>query len=326
VIKISVQMCTYNRRHLLERALKALFNQNFPKNEFEIVLVDDGSTDGTGEYIKTVLPTAPCRITYIHQENSGLAHGRNQGIRHARGHIILFIDDDIVASPNLLAEHVATHEKYPDHVVRGWVNHTDNLDDIEGPRFNMQDISTAFFWTSNVSASRKHLLQAGLFDEDFREYGWEDLELGIRLKRLGLGMKYNKRAVVYHYKSRWTAADAYRLCRQAQSKGRTAVIFVDKHPTWRVRLATGLHWPRLLMHRIFSLGGLIDKFYDWVLQRQGDKVLTGFALMIANQKVIFTYFQTIIHCLRVRARTGALPPPSRNGTTPSVPVGTTQVR
>ncbi len=100
-------MCTYNRKHLLGRALEALFNQNFPRDEYEIVLVDDGSTDGTGEFVRTLKP--PCKLEYIYQPNSGLAHGRNQGIRHANGHIILFIDDDIVASSNLLAEHVKTH-------------------------------------------------------------------------------------------------------------------------------------------------------------------------------------------------------------------------
>lgn len=294
--KISVQMCTYNRKQLLERALQALFNQDFPKDEFEIVLVDDGSPDGTGDYVKSLNP--PVKLKYLYQENSGLAKGRNNGIRNASGHIILFIDDDIVASPNLLKEHVDTHERHPDHVVRGWVNHVDNLDDISHPQFTMQDISTAFFWTSNVSASRKHLVQAGMFDEDFREYGWEDLELGLRLRRLGLDMKYNKRAVVYHIKPRWAVADAHRLCKQAQAKARTAVIFVEKHPTWRVRMATGLNGPRLLAHRIFSLFGWTERFYDWVLGRQDDQPLQGFALFCAQQKVIFTYYQTLLSELR----------------------------
>lgn len=295
-------MCTYNRKRLLERALTALFNQNFPKDQYEIVLIDDGSTDGTGEYVKTLDP--PCPMTYIHQQNSGLAKGRNQGIRHANGQIILFIDDDIVASPNLLAEHVKTHEQHMDHVVRGWVNHIHDLDNITGPQFNMQDFSTAFFWTSNVSASRKHLVQAGMFDEDFKEYGWEDLELGMRLKRLGLGMKYNKRAIVYHYKSRWTPEDVEKMCRQAKAKARTAVIFVEKHPTMRVRLATGLHTPRLIAHKFFSLGGLVERFYRKVVFNGNNDVLTGFRLFCAQQLVIYVYFETIIECLAEQRRNG----------------------
>ncbi|MBM3464732.1 MAG: glycosyltransferase family 2 protein, partial [Armatimonadetes bacterium] len=113
-----MQMCTYNRKHLLGRALEALFNQDFAKDEYEIILVDDGSSDGTGDYVRSIQEQAPCRLVYLHQEHSGfgLARGRNLGIRHARGAIILFIDDDIVASPQLLAEHVATHKKHHDHV------------------------------------------------------------------------------------------------------------------------------------------------------------------------------------------------------------------
>lgn len=316
-------MCTYNRRHLLERALGALFEQTLPKDQYEIVLVDDGSTDGTGDYVKTLDP--PCALTYIHQENSGLARGRNQGIRHANGHIILFIDDDIVASPDLLAEHVKTHERHMDHVVRGWVNHTHDLDNITGPQFNMQDFSTAFFWTSNVSASRKHLLQAGLFDEDFKEYGWEDLELGMRLKRLGLGMKYNKKAVVYHYKSLWTPTDVEKLCRQAQAKARTAVIFVEKHPTWRVKLATGLHTPRLLAHRLFSLGGAVERFYRSVVFRGDDEVLTGFRLFCAQQLVIYVYFQTIVDCLDDPSK-AVVPPRSSARSVSETPADPTAAR
>lgn len=297
-IEISVQMCTYNRRHLLGKALEALFAQNLAHDKYEIVLIDDGSTDGTREFVNSLNP--PCRLVYHHQINSGLTAGRNKGIELASGRIMLFIDDDIIASPNLLAEHLRTHHRFPEHVVRGWVNHTDNLDRHGWPRFNLQDFSTAFFWTSNVSASRKHLLQAGMFDEDFREYGWEDLELGMRLRRLGLGMKYNKKALVYHYKASWTPAVVKAMCRQAASKGRTAVIFVEKHPTWRVRLATGVYPFRLLMHRLLSLGGRMERFYDWLLDLEPDQPLAGLRLFLAQQKVILNYFRTVEAALRTK--------------------------
>lgn len=299
-IKISVQMCTYNRKHLLAKALDALFRQNFPKDEYEIVLIDDGSTDGTGDFVKTLSP--PCRLVYHYQENSGLTRGRNKGVKLANGHIVLFVDDDIIACPNLLAEHVRTHERFMDHVVRGWVNHIDDLDHPGRPRYNLQDFSTAFFWTSNVSATRKHLVQAGLFDEDFCEYGWEDLELGLRLRRLGLDMKYNKKALVYHYKAPWTPTVVASMCRQAQAKGRTAVIFIEKHPTWRVRLATGVHTMRLFFHRFFSLGGRVERFYDRILSGETNRELKGFALFCAQQKVIFRYFETVHSTLRERAQ------------------------
>ena len=309
-IKISVQMCTYNRRHLLGRALEALFAQDMPKDSYEILLVDDGSTDGTGEYAQQLAATAPCRLVYLHQEHRGfgLARGRNLGIRHAQGPIVLFIDDDIVASPQLLSEHVKTHAAHADHVVRGWVNHVPNLEDIRQPSFTMDDISTAFFWTSNVSATRKHLVQAGMFDEEFNEYGWEDLELGMRLKALGLSMKYNKRAVVYHIKPRWTAQDVPKMCRQAEAKARTALMFVDKQPIWRVRLATGVYPARIAAHRLLSRGGKTARYLQGVLDRQGDRELKGYALKCARQLVMHHYFESMLEALEARRRAG-LPEP-----------------
>lgn len=326
-IAISVQMCTYNRKHLLGRALAALFNQDFPPDQYEIILVDDGSTDGTEEFVKSL--DAPCRLTYLWQEHRGfgLARGRNLGIRHARGHIVLFVDDDIVASPRLLAEHVATHEKHPDHVVRGWVNHISDLENIKGPRFNLEDISTAFFWTSNVSATRKHLLQAGMFDEDFNEYGWEDLELGMRLKSLGLSMKYNKHAVVYHYKARWTAEDIPRLSRQGEAKARTALVFVEKCNTWRVRLATGTSRLRLLWHRLQTFGGILPRLYRRVVDAQGGGVLSGFPLFCARQLVVFNYFEALIGELeKARSRPPAPRPVKRPGRSLASPARTDRAK
>ncbi|MCE1245147.1 MAG: glycosyltransferase family 2 protein [Firmicutes bacterium] len=289
---ISIQICTYNREHLIGKALEALFNQNYDKDKYEIVLIDDGSTDGTADVIKSLKP--PCKFTYIHQQNSGLSKGRNVGIRAAQGEIVLFVDDDIMASENLIAEHMKIHREFPKSVVRGWVNHVDDLDKPgKQPKFTMQDISTAFFWTSNVSVAKKYLEEAGLFDETFTEYGWEDLELGLRLRALGLTLKYNRNAIVSHYKSRWKKTDLPKLLNQARSKGRTAVIFVDKHPTMRVKMATGIHAPRFILNDILELGGLGVKFCQSVVDGHEDDTLEGFPLFCAHQLYKFEYYKTI---------------------------------
>jgi len=292
MIDISVQICTYNRKNLIGKALEALFGQDYPKDKYEIVLVDDGSKDGTGEVVKSLDP--PCKFTYIYQENAGLSTGRNQGIRAASGEIILFVDDDIMASETLLAEHMKIHREYDMAVVRGWVNHVDDLEKpVKQPKFTMQDISTAFFWTSNVSVAKKYLEEAGMFDETFREYGWEDLELGLRLKSLGLILKYNRNAVVYHYKSRWKKSDLPKLLKQARSKGRTAVIFLDKHPTVRVKMATGIHTMRFFWNDLVEMGGLGVNFCQSVLDKHPEDELTGFPLFCAHQLYKFEYFKTI---------------------------------
>lgn len=295
-MKLTVQMCTYNRKGMLMKALDALFNQSLPVDDYEVVLVDDGSTDGTREAVAALSP--PCRFQYCWQSNSGLSKGRNHGIRKASGEVILFIDDDTVAHRDLLAEHVGWHEKHPRHVIRGWVNHTEDVDQHTQPRFTMADISTSFFWTSNVSVARQALLDAGMFDEDFQEYGWEDLELGLRLKAQGLRMKYNKKAIVYHLKPHWKTRDVARMLRQTQAKARTAVIFVNKHPRWNVRLATGIDPVRLGLHSILTAGGVAEKLCEKLVAGDDEKPLTGVRLMAAQQLIACTYFNTVKKVLK----------------------------
>ncbi|MHB2018449.1 MAG: glycosyltransferase family 2 protein [Candidatus Xenobia bacterium] len=289
--RLTVQMCTYNRKGMLMQALQALFNQSLPHDQYEIVLVDDGSSDGTREAVAALTP--PCGFKYCWQENSGLSKGRNHGIREASGEIVLFIDDDIVAHRDLLLEHVRWHDRHPKHVIRGWVNHTEHVTQDTTPKFTLADISTAFFWTSNVSVGRQWLLEAGMFDEEFREYGWEDLELGMRLKKLGLQMKYNKAAIVYHQKPRWTLQDVPKMLRQAQAKARTALIFVRKHPTWRVRLATGLDPLHFGLHRVLNPGGMGERLWRRLLPGGDDGPLQGLSLFAARQLVNCTYFETL---------------------------------
>jgi glycosyltransferase involved in cell wall biosynthesis len=286
--KISIQICSYNRKDLLRRSLEALFRVRFAPEDYEVLVVDDGSTDGTYEMLCSL--EAPCALKPFRQEKAGLAKGRNTGIRNAKGEVILFIDDDIIADPDLLRAHWATHEKNPRCIVMGWVNHVDSLEGKLAPRFTMADISTSYFWTSNVSVRKHWLEEAGLFDEDFTEYGWEDLELGLRLRALGLVRKFNFDALVYHYKSRWKAEDLPRLLRQAEAKGRTAVLFVRKVPTWRARLATGIYPLRLLLDDIVRKS---KARFESVVGEAREGPLRGAALSCARKLVTLRYFETI---------------------------------
>lgn len=287
----SVQICSRNRKELLKRSLLALFNQKFPKDQYEIIVVDDGSEDGTSEMVRSL--EAPCALHLITQGHDGLSIGRNRGIKSAVGEYVLFIDDDIIADENLVSEHLKYQRSYPGSVVKGWVNHTSDLE-RKVPKFTIADFCTAFFWTSNVSVARKYLLEVGLFDEDFREYGWEDLELGLRLKKRGLVSRYNKRAIVFHYKGKWRKCDIPRLIEQSKAKGRTAVIFMAKHPTMRVRLATGIVAYRLILNDLLDLNGRGIEFCEKVIASQDDdKELSGLSLMCARNLVSFYYFKEI---------------------------------
>jgi len=95
---LSVVICTYNRAHLLPSAVASVLGQGY--TDFELVLVDDGSTDGTAEVIASIDDP---RIRAVRQENQGLSVARNTGVAHARGRYVVFLDDDDRALPDWLA-------------------------------------------------------------------------------------------------------------------------------------------------------------------------------------------------------------------------------
>lgn len=235
---ITVQICTFNRRALLPRVLDALFDQDLAPDEYEIVLVDDGSTDGTYEEVISALrPT--CALHVVRQSNAGLARGRNVGLARARGRIVMFMDDDVLATRGLLRAHLRFHENHPRAICRGAVINVASFDVLPPARWSPRNYSGAYFWTTNVSAPRNLIAAAGGFDERFVEYGWEDLELGFRLRQMGVPSKLEKDAVVYHYKPGPRREQLQGMTRQARAQARTAVQFLRKHPHWRIALATG---------------------------------------------------------------------------------------
>ena len=201
--RLTIQLCTYKRAHLLERVLEALFDQTVPDDAYEVVLVNDGSPDNTNEVIDRVRPLARCAFSVIEQTNSGLAKGRNAGIARSSGARICFIDDDVLPTPVFAAEHLATDARFGDVIVRGAVINTESFDDLPPPIWTPANYSGNYFWTSNVSLRRSRLdAVGGRFDDSFTEYGWEDIELGMRLRAAGTRAVFNKYAVAFHHKPR----------------------------------------------------------------------------------------------------------------------------
>jgi GT2 family glycosyltransferase len=247
--RITVQLCTYNRRALLGRVLDALFHQDLDPDDYEVVLVDDGSNDGTYEDVLSRL-TPTCAFHLVRQRNAGLARGRNAGIERARGELILFMDDDVLATPGLLAAHLRFHEEHPATICRGVAINVESFDRLPPPTYSLSNYSGAYFWTTNVSAPLSLIAHAGSFDERFREYGWEDLELGFRLRGDGVPSLLARDAVVYHYKPPLGPGQFAGVARQARAQARTAIQFLDKHPHWRIALATGQLAPALLWSQV----------------------------------------------------------------------------
>jgi len=289
-MRLTIQLCTYNRAHLLARVLEGCFEQTAPADAYEVVLVNDGSRDATPEVIAAAQAQATCAFTVVNQENAGLARGRNVGIALARGERIAFIDDDVLPTPAFVAEHLRSHERRPEAIWRGAVLNTASFERLPVPVWTLANYSGNYFWTSNVSAPLALIRRVGGFTEDFREYGWEDIELGLRLRFAGTPSLFNPKALAYHFKPPPRAGDVEGMLRQARAQARTAVQLGALHPHWRVALATGDDPLRRTAHRLARGLGWPRVLARAIGAREGARRLSAPALAAARALASETYY------------------------------------
>ena len=238
-MKVSVLIATYNRRDLLDRSLECLFRQDYPKDQYEIIVVDDGSSDGTQKMVEGKSPS--CGLKYLkHKERKGQSKAKNLGISYAQGEVIIFIDDDVFCPPQFIRQHMRYHKKYDNVIVDGPAINTDRIDnpfnDKKKRLLAFLDFFGATFITSNTSCKRESLIKAGGFDEEFgKKFGWQDRELGFRLRKMGVRRKKNRRAYVFHFKQKESLSNFVELFRKERERGMNAVIFYRKHPVKQIR-------------------------------------------------------------------------------------------
>ena len=253
----SVVIPTYNRLPILQKCLQAMEAQDFTQ-PYEIVVVDDGSTDGTVEFLQSHRHEFP-HLRLLLQSHEGAAIARNTGIDLATGDTIVFIDSDLVVTPIFLSAHAQALENSDRAFTYGLVINTSDFENPTSAKVKIQDISTAFFATGNVAIAKHWLIEAGKFDTSFRQYGWEDLELGVRLKSLGLKLIKCPAAIGYHWHPAFTIDQLPRLVDVEAQRGRMGVVFYQKHPTWQVRLMIQMTWFHVVLWGVLSFGGLLNE-------------------------------------------------------------------
>jgi glycosyltransferase involved in cell wall biosynthesis len=242
---LSAILCTYNRASLLPRVLAGLQRQTLAREHFELIVVDDGSDDATGEVVHQHADGLPLR--YIRQEHAGLAAAKNRGIEAARGHIVLFLDDDDVADSDLLRQHLRTHVRYPERrfAVLAYTGLAPDvarrplMDFVTGaggqlfcyPRIeDGAELDFTYFWGGRSSCKRAFLIEHGVFDPRFA-FGCEDIELGWRLHSHGLRVIYNRQAVSTMIRS----IDFDGFCERLRRQGRSQWLFSCLHPNAQIR-------------------------------------------------------------------------------------------
>lgn len=292
-MKATIQLCTFNRSALLERVLDACFEQTVADDVYEVVLVNDGSTDDTAAVVERMRGRAACAFVTIDQANFGLSRARNAGIAAATGERIVFIDDDVLPLPNFVEEHLRAAEKKPGRIVRGGAINVESFDDLPPPVWSLRNYSGNYFWTTNVSVPLATLRAVGGFNEAFSEYGWEDIDVGLRLRAAGVRATFNPRALVYHCKPRARGADVETMQRQARAQARTAAALTRLHPQWRARLATGNYPAARIVHRVIGRSGVPDRCRALLRGVEPNRLLDNRELHAARRLATEAYFEEL---------------------------------
>ncbi len=268
--EFSLIIPTYNRCEALAVTLECLRELRYARSAYEVLVIDDGSTDGTA----ALLAGHP-EVRVLRQENRGASAARNHGIREARGEFCLFVDDDVLPCPELLWEHHELHKAEPRVLVRGPVI---NFSKLPAPRRaeSWKHFSMNYLCTSNASLRRDLLLEAGLFDEAFPR--WEDAELGVRLKRLGVKRRFTMAGYVFHWKPPLTPAQ---VLATASKDGQSAALLFQRYPSLRMRLRSGLHIGNFLRSGLLTLPPLERLYRGW-MAREG--ALAGLGLSILAER------------------------------------------
>jgi glycosyltransferase involved in cell wall biosynthesis/GT2 family glycosyltransferase len=252
--EISVIIPTYNRKGLLHETLHSLSQQTYPSDRIDVVIVDDGSTDGTAEI---AAETFPFRLRYFRQSNQGDAEARNLGALQSQAKFLVFLDDDMLLEPGYLTSLIQAHAARPNRIVVG----TWNLWQAEATPFtkavNDSDTTGAYYahsqtrqvaghspgqtsattelpfrdaYCNNLSIRREAYFKIGMMQSlDFSGSSmWCDLDFAYRAHQLGFEFLRSVEANCWHRDHAATDLDAYK--RRMRTAACRAVALFRKYP------------------------------------------------------------------------------------------------
>lgn len=235
----SVIVPTYNRLSILRKCLAALEAQTLPSTDFEVIVIDDGSSDGTEELLTQYRPGF--RFQYLRQNNSGTGAARRNGVAHASGEFLLLMNDDTVCDRDVLKEHLRVQRtyaserwavlgnfEYPAAARHRALTRYFSVEPFMFPQVRMEEgcpYGYSHLITCNLSVRRSAVVEAGSFDSTYKLC--EDTELGIRLYERGYRVLYHPDAHAFHDHLPYPARN---LVRRARVYGADYFYMFGKHP------------------------------------------------------------------------------------------------
>jgi glycosyltransferase involved in cell wall biosynthesis len=262
-VELSIVVATRNRAPALSDLVESLQLQTLQRERFEVILVDNGSTDDT-QRVAAALASRFMHGRALHEPKSGAAAARNTGIRNSSGKIILFLDDDIIADPGLLEAHLQGHKSTAGgpvlgHVRHPWketgsflerflLHHVELFQSFQFPDF--ENVPFLHFYSCNLSLPRTCFENVGLFDETFTSYGFEDTDLGYRLSQAGYKTIYRPEAAALHNVQTTYA----QLVEKRRSAGKWLCYLLQKHPELK---ETFMPRHRSFRRRLVSWAGMV---------------------------------------------------------------------
>ncbi len=210
---ISVIIPTRNHARLLADTVASVRDQQYPADRYEIIVVNDGSTDQTESVTQRFLDGKLPAVRYLSQPPTGLNTARNNGLRHARADYIVFTDDDVETEENWLAAYANAFQTHPTAGAWGgpvypriegndFLPHVcgecGSLEELEMFDRGKTDITVDWVIGANFAVPRTTIDQIGFFNEEIRLGYADETEWMIRVQRVGLTIQYVSQARIWH--------------------------------------------------------------------------------------------------------------------------------